>query len=201
MKNWQSYFLALLVPILAVLINVVMAQSAISIINVGVVSNNSEISNLIQTGLNLSDQLEIKAISFENFNKAMSQLKVNKIGLIVRLTDGKDITLYYDDSRQESQIAVQYLINSIQSYISVDLTNNYPQEVTDLIKHQKFIIKPIQNINKSVSQNKNVNTMVLFGMMWIFIFFHLIYPCLKYYLKKIRGRCIICLKYICLNYG
>ena len=172
-KSWQSYFLALLVPVIAVLVNIFMSQTAVATINIGIVSNNAEIYSVIQVGLEHSEQLQFRTIKFDAFNNAMDELKDGTISCIVRLTDEKKITLYHDGSRQDSQIALQYLINSIQKYISNDLTQNHPQEVNDLLDNQKYIIQPLQNIKRSVEKSNNVNIMVLFGMMWIFIFFPL----------------------------
>ncbi len=172
-KSWQSYFLALLVPVIAVLVNIVMSKSAVTTINVGIVSNNAEVYSVIHAGLGQSKQLQFKIIKFDDLSKATDELKNGKISSIVMLSDEKNITVYHDGNRQDSQIAMQYIINSIQAFISSDLAKNYPQEVTNLFNNQKYIIQPVQNINKSEGKNSNVNTMVLFGMMWIFIFFPL----------------------------
>lgn len=173
-KNWQSYFLSLLVPVIAVLVNIVMTNSSVTTINVGVVKNEFNIKEFIQSNLTDSEQLTFKAINFESLEEALNELKTKKISSVVGLSDNRNITIYHDANRQDSQIATQYLINSFQTYISNDLTRNYPQEVNDLLIKQKYIIQNVQNISESLEPNKgNVNTMVLFGLMWIFIYFPL----------------------------
>lgn len=170
-KNWQSYFLALLVPILAVLVNIIMAQSAHSIINIGVVSENMEISTIIKTELKQPEKIEFKIISYKDLERAIDELKAKNLSSVVSLSEKRNLTIFYDNYRQDSQIAAQYVINGLQSYISHDLAQNHPEDISKLVKNQKYIINPLKSITGPAAKNNEVNMMVLFGVMWIFIFF------------------------------
>ena len=171
MKNWQAYFLALLIPVLAVLLNIIMTTTSKSTIEIGVVPNNEKFINILKEEFS---QIENEKLLFEikgynSYDQAKQQFYNKNISMILALRQEHYLSLSYDNDRQDSQIAVQYVSNVLQSYISNNLVNTYPEEVRKLKKLQIYEIEKVDNMNIG-NKGAAVNTMVLFGIMWILLF-------------------------------
>lgn len=170
LRNWQSYFLALLVPVIAVFVNIFITRSSVITLNIVVVSETAEIYKILENGIPNSDQLRFNILLINDFEKALEEFNHKNISSIVRLVSERDITVYYDADRQDSEIASQYVINSIQTYISKDLSEKFPYEINYLTENQKYYLKLLEYTKNSATLNRNIDSMFLFGIMWIFTF-------------------------------
>lgn len=170
-KNWFSHFFALLVPVLALTINLVMASSLLVTINVGFLENVPDINEFMENDLMVSKEISFLPFYYENLEEALEELAAKEISLLVSLENEKDLVLYYDSTRQDSQIAAQYIVNSFQTSISKDLLANHPEEVYELQAKQKYVIQAFRDLGQeSPKGQKGDNIMLLLSFMWILLY-------------------------------
>ena len=169
-KNWQSYFLTLIVPVLAVMVNIIISQTAKTTLNVAVVDPSGYMQTLLPSIIEKQSSIKFVFNSNNSINNAIKDICNNKICAVVKVNNSNQISLYYDESRQDSQIAVQYITVSLQKLISSDLTSKYPDLVKKLTNSQKYVITQAKNVGTVSAKTSNLNTMLLIGMIWIFIF-------------------------------
>lgn len=123
-KNWQSYFLTLIIPVLAVLVNLIMSQTSVTKLSVTVIDDSGNMQTLLPANINNEKGVSFSFNSSRDLEKAIKDVQVGKCSAIVEVQNQKYVKLYYDEARQDSQIAVKYITYSLQRLISDDLIKN-----------------------------------------------------------------------------
>jgi len=169
-KNWQSYFLTLIIPVLEVLVNLIMSQTSVTKLSVTVIDDSGNMQTLLPANINNEKGVSFSFNSSRDLEKAIKDVQVGKCSAIVEVQNQKYVKLYYDEARQDSQIAVKYITYSLQRLISDDLIKKYPSLVNELNSKQVYSISQAQNVGRASAESNNLNTMLLIGVIWIFVF-------------------------------
>lgn len=171
MKNWQAYFLALIIPVLAVLLNMIMTTTSRSTLEIGVVPADEHIISILKEEFAKieNEKLLFKINGYDSYDQAEKQFQKKNISMILSVRQSRYLTLWYDGKRQDSQIAVQYVSNVVQSYISQGLVSTYPEKVMQLKKLQLYEIEKAADTGTG-PEGADINMMILFGIMWILLF-------------------------------
>jgi ABC-2 type transport system permease protein len=171
-KSPVNYLLTLLVPVLALLINVATMQTAQMNLNVDIYDPNAELLPFLSmyktTNENMNIDLSYNNIPDKEFGVDNVLHGISSIFLIVE--PNREIKIFYDESSQNSRIALQLLVVNIQNIISKDLEKTNKTLIEEVYANQKYIISTPINISDKSAESKNLNSLYLVALIWLFVF-------------------------------
>lgn len=165
LKNRISYILILVIPILAIMVNIFMSQSSSTILNIAIIGE--DVIDIIDTYNSDEANIKLEYLEFNDMKSAYAEFEEDKISLIIGKDNQNNITLHYSSSNQGSIYAYQIVNSILQTYISQALVRDYPIDVAELQSKQIYRINQPVNINLESNATSETNYMIFFSLMWI----------------------------------
>jgi ABC-2 type transport system permease protein len=169
-KNWATYFLTLIVPVISVLTNFIIMQTLNTKLNIIVIEDRPHMIQVLTEGIPAQKGLTVSVVAGDAIDKAKEELRGKKASVVVAVDDQNKVTVYYDESRTDSLIGFQVVNACIQKTTADDLQANYPDLMASVEDKQLFILGEPQNIGSISAKANALNTMISYGITWIFVF-------------------------------
>lgn len=172
LKSWQSYLIALFVPIIMLLVNLYISSSGRNIsIKIGYVDDDFIANNeLVQY---ISEYVQKYGIEYNYIKCSSTNIDDNKsIDLIIDILDNSQMKIYANLNNDISRAGAQYFVYAVQQLNSTVLIERYPNELQKIQDLQPYKLPEIINVDGK-SDNIQSNTITLFSILWILLYFPL----------------------------
>lgn len=170
LKNLVAYFMSLFIPTLMVLLNLLISTTSIMHITMTVVEQGSQLRSALEEQLVNQENLDFIVKNEIDPDKAADDLRNKKTNIVLIMDESNHIRLYYDESRSESLLALQYAAGFLQKINLEDMRAAHPDLADEYLEKQLFKIDEMKNIGRGTQINARRYALLSMGIIWIFIF-------------------------------
>ena len=169
-QNWQLLLVSVLVPILAVVVSLVTNETSVIELNIGYISSESYSRDIeiLNDALKDYDSITFNFIEFDDVDSMKKAYDKAEIDNYVYFNDEKNVTIVYDSNSSKSDIANAYFYQAIQRINSDEILAKHIDLVEE-IQNAQILSYNADNITSESNTNK-INSLVLFGFIWIFLY-------------------------------